>query len=95
MLSKLIEKCDRLLLGESSAANTLVESTEVSKSIGDTCDMITITKVALLAGSNSVTNILQISIGCVKDTANSTTRATTAVDTQAFNKVLVTSLLKA
>lgn len=93
MLSKLVEERDRLLLGKSSAANVLVESTQVSKCKRNTSNMFTVTKVALLASSNSITNILQVSIRCVSDTSNSTSGATTAVDTKASDKEIVAALL--
>lgn len=93
MLSKLVEECDRLFLGKSSAANALVESTQVSKCKGNTSNMFTVTKVALLASSHSITNILQVSIRCVSDTSNSTSGATTAVDTKASDKEIVAALL--
>lgn len=93
MLSKLVEEYDGLLLGKSSAANVLVESTQVSKCKGNTSNMFTVTKVALLASSNSITNILQVSIRCMSDTSNSTGGATTAVDTETSNKEIVAALL--
>lgn len=93
MLSKLIEKRDRLLLGKCSTANTLVESAQLSNNKGNTGDMITVAKVALLARGNSVANILEVSVGCVSNTANSAGGATTAVDTQAPDKEVVAALL--